>query len=62
MSFFEDWGPLNLGMVYKVCILIHELLEVCFSDYFKFGPLRLSMNILEGQGDRLKTAGTIHIQ
>jgi cell division cycle 14 len=28
MSFFEDWGPLNLGQVYKACILIHELLEV----------------------------------
>ncbi|KAG8910546.1 cell division control protein 14, partial [Tulasnella sp. 408] len=27
MSFFEDWGPLNLGQVYKACILIHELLE-----------------------------------
>lgn len=29
MSFFEDWGPLNIAMVYKACILIHELLEVC---------------------------------
>jgi cell division cycle 14 len=28
MSFFEDWGPLNIAMVYKACILIHELLEV----------------------------------
>ncbi|KAG9014961.1 cell division control protein 14 [Tulasnella sp. JGI-2019a] len=27
LSFFEDWGPLNLGQVYKACILIHELLE-----------------------------------
>ncbi|TDL29089.1 phosphatases II [Rickenella mellea] len=27
LSFFEDWGPLNLAMVYKACILIHELLE-----------------------------------
>ncbi|KAJ7591428.1 phosphatases II [Mycena floridula] len=26
-SFFEDWGPLNIAMVYKACILIHELLE-----------------------------------
>lgn len=30
MSFFKDWGPLNLAMVYKACILIHELLEVSF--------------------------------
>lgn len=28
LSFFQDWGPLNLSMVYKACILIHELLEV----------------------------------
>ncbi|KAG8961767.1 cell division control protein 14 [Tulasnella sp. 419] len=27
LSFFEDWGPLNLGQVYKACILMHELLE-----------------------------------
>ncbi|KAJ7067960.1 tyrosine protein phosphatase [Mycena amicta] len=27
LSFFEDWGPLNIAMVYKACILIHELLE-----------------------------------
>ncbi|KAF8516643.1 protein-tyrosine phosphatase-like protein [Gautieria morchelliformis] len=27
MSFFEDWGPLNIAMVYKACILMHELLE-----------------------------------
>lgn len=28
LSFFQDWGPLNLAMVYRACILIHELLEV----------------------------------
>jgi hypothetical protein len=28
MSFFQDWGPLNLAMVYKACILFHELLQV----------------------------------
>ncbi|KAH9943029.1 phosphatases II [Epithele typhae] len=27
LSFFQDWGPLNLAMVYKSCILIHELLQ-----------------------------------
>ncbi|THV05392.1 phosphatases II [Dendrothele bispora CBS 962.96] len=27
LSFFQDWGPLNIAMVYKSCILIHELLE-----------------------------------
>ncbi|KIY45956.1 phosphatases II, partial [Fistulina hepatica ATCC 64428] len=26
LSFFHDWGPLNLAMVYKTCIYIHELL------------------------------------
>lgn len=28
LSFFQDWGPLNIAMVYKACIYIHELLEV----------------------------------
>ena len=28
LSFFQDWGPLNLAMVYKACILMHELLQV----------------------------------
>ena len=28
LSFSQDWGPLNLAMVYKACILIHELLQV----------------------------------
>ncbi|KAG7096662.1 hypothetical protein E1B28_004077 [Marasmius oreades] len=27
LSFFQDWGPLNIAMVYKACILIHELLQ-----------------------------------
>ncbi|CAE6422555.1 unnamed protein product [Rhizoctonia solani] len=27
LSFFEDWGPLNLAQVYRACILIHELLQ-----------------------------------
>ncbi|KZT27003.1 tyrosine protein phosphatase [Neolentinus lepideus HHB14362 ss-1] len=27
MSFFLDWGPLNIAQVYKTCIYIHELLE-----------------------------------
>lgn len=31
LSFFQDWGPLNIAMVYKACILIHELLEVCIA-------------------------------
>lgn len=30
LSFFEDWGPLNIAMIYRACIYIHELLEVCF--------------------------------
>ncbi|KAI0316366.1 protein-tyrosine phosphatase-like protein [Amylostereum chailletii] len=25
-SFFQDWGPLNLAMVYKACLYIHQLL------------------------------------
>ena len=28
LSFYQDWGPLNMAMVYRACILIHELLEV----------------------------------
>ncbi|CAL1702178.1 unnamed protein product [Somion occarium] len=27
LSFYQDWGPFNLAMVYKSCILIHELLQ-----------------------------------
>ncbi|KAJ3867683.1 tyrosine protein phosphatase [Lentinula novae-zelandiae] len=27
LSFFQDWGPLNIAMVYKACILLHELHE-----------------------------------
>ncbi|KAH7105285.1 tyrosine protein phosphatase [Auriculariales sp. MPI-PUGE-AT-0066] len=27
LSFFEDWGPLNLSMVFKSCILMHELIQ-----------------------------------
>ncbi|KIK36149.1 hypothetical protein CY34DRAFT_538099 [Suillus luteus UH-Slu-Lm8-n1] len=26
-SFYQDWGPLNLAMVYKACLLIHGLLK-----------------------------------
>ena len=36
LSFFQDWGPLNLSMVYKACILIHELLEVRRVIYHAF--------------------------
>lgn len=28
MSFYQDWGPLNIAMVYKACIYIHSLLGV----------------------------------
>ncbi|EJU05995.1 hypothetical protein DACRYDRAFT_97638 [Dacryopinax primogenitus] len=27
LSFFEDWGPLNLAMVYRACIQIHDYLQ-----------------------------------
>ncbi|KAH8830599.1 tyrosine protein phosphatase [Flagelloscypha sp. PMI_526] len=27
LSFFQDWGPLNLAMVYRTCIMIHSLLD-----------------------------------
>lgn len=30
MSFYQDWGPLNIAMVYKACIYIHSLLGVCY--------------------------------
>ena len=44
MSFFQDWGPLNIAMVYKACILIHELLEVHSTTQ---SP-RLTLNIVLG--------------
>ena len=43
LSFFQDWGPLNLAMLYKACILIHELLEVGTASQTNRGfPLILS--------------------
>ena len=33
LSFFKDWGPLNISKVYKSCILIHELLEVSWPSW-----------------------------
>ena len=33
MSFFQDWGPLNVAMVYKACIFIHSLLIVSGSMF-----------------------------
>jgi hypothetical protein len=53
MSFFEDWGPLNIAMVYKACILIHELLEVRFSPTCSLCCLRL-FDI--GQGDEITSS------
>ena len=37
LSFFQDWGPLNLAMVYKACILIHELFLVRTSRCHSLG-------------------------
>jgi hypothetical protein len=34
MSFFQDWGPLNVAMVYKACIYIHSLLIVSHSPTY----------------------------
>ena len=34
MSFFQDWGPLNVAMVYKACIFIHSLLIVSDSQHY----------------------------
>lgn len=34
LSFFQDWGPLNMAMVYRACILMHELLEVQHAIFF----------------------------
>ena len=35
MSFFQDWGPLNVAMVYKACIFIHSLLIVSDSLFYE---------------------------
>ena len=49
LSFFQDWGPLNLAMVYKACILIHELLQVSSSSLFgvsqAYLPLRTKTSL-----------------
>ena len=36
-SFYQDWGPLNMAMVYRACILMHELLEVSVVAWLFFG-------------------------
>lgn len=46
LSFFQDWGPLNIAMVYKACILIHELLEVRVA----WSPNRIGISIDSGIG------------
>lgn len=28
MSFFDDWGPLNVAMFYRFCIYIHQIINV----------------------------------
>lgn len=45
-SFYLDWGPLNLAMVYKACLLIHELLSVRASR----GSCRLYLIHMPGRG------------
>jgi hypothetical protein len=34
MSFYEDWGPLNIAMVYRACIFIHDLLHVSTQGFY----------------------------
>jgi hypothetical protein len=41
MSFFQDWGPLNVAMVYKACIYIHSLLIVSHSPSYDVWPRTL---------------------
>jgi hypothetical protein len=43
MSFFQDWGPLNVAMVYKACIYIHSLLIV--SPSYDVWPRTLSSGV-----------------
>jgi hypothetical protein len=42
-SFYLDWGPLNLAMVYKACLLIHELLSVRVPDRKMIAPVHRSL-------------------
>lgn len=28
LSFYEDWGPLNIAMFYRFCLHVHHLMEV----------------------------------
>ena len=47
MSFFQDWGPLNVAMVYKACIYIHSLLIVSHSPSYyptRCGPKTLPLS------------------
>jgi hypothetical protein len=46
MSFFQDWGPLNVAMVYKACIYIHSLLIVSrFRSYSMHTPCTLRTEV-----------------
>lgn len=58
LSFFQDWGPLNLAMVYKACILIHELLQVraVFASWLPPAHLRT------GPGLVLASAGLVQLK
>lgn len=71
MSFFEDWGPLNLGQVYKACILIHELLEVSIfglsngpfvSDLTGHPTLPPTTQRTLGQGTQTSSTGALLVQ
>jgi cell division cycle 14 len=50
LSFFKDWGPLNLAMVYKACLLIHELLEVRGSCSFSGEDDSINCTRLQDEG------------
>ncbi len=64
LSFFQDWGPLNMAMVYKACILIHELLQVrkmhclspCASDTLQDKDLSSHRLVLYSSNDPRRKA------
>jgi hypothetical protein len=60
LSFFEDWGPLNIAMVYRACIYIHELLEVCL--FTSHNPLCLTYPAILGCYSEGASIGLIFVQ
>ena len=60
MSFFQDWGPLNVAMVYKACIFIHSLLIVSDSLFHEVRLQAFHDRCTKEWGTEQTIAHTLH--